>query len=585
MSGQNRTAAPGRKSEKESRVYRGVVRRLGCLTAALAVVAALLPSSATAEWPLDPARLAIDTQRVSGANRFAVAAELARASYPTWSGVRRVIVASGDDAACADPLAASGLCWAYDAPLLLTSARTTPRETKAALAQIASRNPTITVTVVGGSHTVPAARVSELRAILPSATVEQPWTTGDRYSLAANISARIATVVRVSGLSRPNAVFVANGSEADRFTDALSASAVSRSTGIPVLLSAITTVPLPTLRAIGALGSPEVIVVGGPGSVSSTAYSAMGGDARWFGQNRYSTATKIAANAIARGWANGSRVGVAAKIPDALTGAAALGRAGGVVLRTLPNRLPIESWSFLVSMGSRVATCTVLGGTVSVEPVVMGELQGAPGRPVISSPSGYVGKTMRVSGRANSNTTSVTLYVGGVKVASKGVTPYGSYDFGNVASPAKTGIVEVRGSNPDGKTCSTTRSVTRLVYPYATCIVIDKSDFRLYWVKNNQLVKSYPVAIGRPGMETPVRTWKILAKYQTDPGGVYGPRKMRLFAKSGSSWVYTSYAIHGTNEPWVIGTKASHGCIRMYNADVLELYPQVPLGTLVVTRE
>lgn len=104
-------------------------------------------------------------------------------------------------------------------------------------------------------------------------------------------------------------------------------------------------------------------------------------------------------------------------------------------------------------------------------------------------------------------------------------------------------------------------------------------------MKSDELIKSYPIAIGRVGTETPVAMWKILAKYYTDPSSVYGPRKMRLFRKYGSSFVYTAYAIHGTNAPWVIGTKASHGCIRMYNSDVLNLFPQVPLGTLVQTRE
>jgi lipoprotein-anchoring transpeptidase ErfK/SrfK len=41
------------------------------------------------------------------------------------------------------------------------------------------------------------------------------------------------------------------------------------------------------------------------------------------------------------------------------------------------------------------------------------------------------------------------------------------------------------------------------------------------------------------------------------------------------------YRIHGTDAPWTIATAASKGCIRMYNADVLDLYPRVPLGTRV----
>ena len=43
----------------------------------------------------------------------------------------------------------------------------------------------------------------------------------------------------------------------------------------------------------------------------------------------------------------------------------------------------------------------------------------------------------------------------------------------------------------------------------------------------------------------------------------------------------STYRIHGTDAPWTIGTAASKGCIRMYNRDVLDLYPRVPVGTKV----
>lgn len=558
--------------------------RLARTMLCLVLVIALTPTAAFAAWPVDPPRLSMATERVPGASRFAAAANMALAAYPGWQGVTHVVVASGDDRAAADPLSASGLCWAYDAPLLLTSAARTPAETKAALAAIASKNPTVTVTVVGGRASIPSARVNELRAVVPSGTVEQPWTSGSRYSLAARVSARMSAVASATAKVRPNAVFVANGAEAKRFSDALAASAVSRYTGIPVLLAAGAVVPNDTKRALAALGSPETIVIGGTQSITSAAYGVLGGDARWSGANRFGTASEVARRALERGWATGLTAGVAAKVPDALAGAAALGRSGGLVLATETERLPKETWARLRAMSS-VTTCTVLGGPASIAQVQCDEIEGSPGRPVLSAPGTYVGKTMKVDGRANSNTTRVALYVGGALIGTRDVTPYGSFDFGSVASPAKSATVEVRASSPDGATCSVLRTVKRLVFPYATCIVIDKSDFKLYWVKNNELVKTYPIAIGRPGMETPVRTWKILAKYHTDPGSVYGPRKMRLFKKSGSGWEFTAYAIHGTNQPWVIGTKASHGCIRMYNSDVLELFPQVPIGTMVVTRE
>jgi len=128
---------------------------------------------------------------------------------------------------------------------------------------------------------------------------------------------------------------------------------------------------------------------------------------------------------------------------------------------------------------------------------------------------------------------------------------------------------------------------TPFKYPWKTYIVIDKSSYKLHWVKNGWLIKSYPIAHGKNNC-TPERVWRIDAKYHTSPGSVYGPRKMRMFKRvstsSGYRYIFSAYAIHGTNQEWVIGTQASHGCIRMYNRDVLELFPQVPLGTMVVTR-
>lgn len=129
---------------------------------------------------------------------------------------------------------------------------------------------------------------------------------------------------------------------------------------------------------------------------------------------------------------------------------------------------------------------------------------------------------------------------------------------------------------------------TPFKYHWKTYIVIDKSSFKLYWVKNGTLRNVYPIAHGRKSMPTPSRVWRIGKKYRTSPGSVYGPRKMRLYKRvktsHGYRYAFTNYAIHGTNQEWVIGTRASHGCIRMYNKDVRELYPQVPIGTMVVTR-
>lgn len=95
----------------------------------------------------------------------------------------------------------------------------------------------------------------------------------------------------------------------------------------------------------------------------------------------------------------------------------------------------------------------------------------------------------------------------------------------------------------------------------------------LTWV-SNQNIKTYPVAVGRPSTPTPPGQWTVVQK-ALNPGGPFGARWMRLSVPWGG------YGIHGTNNPASIGKAVSHGCIRLYNNDVIELYDLVPIGTPV----
>lgn len=103
------------------------------------------------------------------------------------------------------------------------------------------------------------------------------------------------------------------------------------------------------------------------------------------------------------------------------------------------------------------------------------------------------------------------------------------------------------------------------------CIDIDQRKLRF---SSKHFNKTYPVAVGKPATPTPVGNWTIVQK-ALNPGGAFGVRWMRL------SIPWGGYGIHGTNRPSSIGTAASHGCVRMYNADVIEVYEKTPIGTLV----
>jgi lipoprotein-anchoring transpeptidase ErfK/SrfK len=131
-------------------------------------------------------------------------------------------------------------------------------------------------------------------------------------------------------------------------------------------------------------------------------------------------------------------------------------------------------------------------------------------------------------------------------------------------------------------------------------VVVKTSERALYYVLGNGKAVRYPVGVGRAGKQWTGTAfisgkqlrpaWSPPAEVKRDkpslpnviPGGTPGnPMGAAAMTLSGGG----EYAIHGTNNPGSIGGFVSYGCIRMYNADVLDLYNRVGWGTtVVVTR-
>lgn len=105
-------------------------------------------------------------------------------------------------------------------------------------------------------------------------------------------------------------------------------------------------------------------------------------------------------------------------------------------------------------------------------------------------------------------------------------------------------------------------------------ILIDTEECRLYLIENGQMVKKYLVAVGKSSTPTPTGFYKIIHK--SDWGEGFGGRWMGLNVPWGN------YGIHGTIFPSSIGSHVSHGCVRMWNSDVKELYKEIPIGTPVL---
>ncbi|MCC3374382.1 L,D-transpeptidase [Cohnella sp. REN36] len=106
-------------------------------------------------------------------------------------------------------------------------------------------------------------------------------------------------------------------------------------------------------------------------------------------------------------------------------------------------------------------------------------------------------------------------------------------------------------------------------------IIVDIGERTLYLLDGDRVVDQYPVGVGKMVTRTPTGDFRIINK-EPNPGGPFGAMWMGLSKPH--------YGIHGTNDPSSIGRMVSHGCIRMYNEDVLKLASLVPIGTRVTIR-
>ncbi len=109
-------------------------------------------------------------------------------------------------------------------------------------------------------------------------------------------------------------------------------------------------------------------------------------------------------------------------------------------------------------------------------------------------------------------------------------------------------------------------------------IWIDLQSMSLTLYQNEKQIGRWPIAGGTSSTPTPIGVFRVNRRFMPDGNG-FGTRFLGLNVPWGQ------FGIHGTNRPGSIGSRASHGCIRMFNKDVEALYKLVPNWTRVVIED
>jgi L,D-transpeptidase ErfK/SrfK len=134
----------------------------------------------------------------------------------------------------------------------------------------------------------------------------------------------------------------------------------------------------------------------------------------------------------------------------------------------------------------------------------------------------------------------------------------------DVGGRATTTAMGVYGSNPHGVPANASHYLVQEI-----------SQTLLYYYEGGKLRRVFPVVFGKPSTPTPVGRFAVYSK-TAGPSAAFGPLVL---------WYHRGYGIHGTNQEYLLSRSwryYSHGCTRNYNANILWLWPRVPVGTPVI---
>lgn len=292
-----------------------------------------------------PAIAAPAVERIAGADRYATAAAVSRAAFPTTGSADTVVLVSGEG--FADALSAGSIAPKLGGPLLLTAGSALPAATATELTRLAPAH----VLILGGESVVSAAVETSVRAIVPD-TVR--IAGADRYSTSI-------AAVRAAFPDGATEAFVATGSN---FPDALTGGALAAIRSAPLIIvpGTNTVPPADVVQLLDDLGTTSVTVLGGEGAVSASLASGLASPTRTVerigGATRYAVAAAVAAR-FPTG-ATSALVASGLNYPDALAATALAARRAAPVLLSGPVCADPAVRSYVSTRAP--ATLTLIGG-------------------------------------------------------------------------------------------------------------------------------------------------------------------------------------------------------------------------------
>ena len=342
-----------------------------------AVMAAAVAS--TAAFSVVPLSVAAATglavTRVSGPDRYATAAAIADAGWPTaLPAGSTVLLATGEN--YPDAIAGAAAAGHLGIPLLLTQSNSL----SASAANEISRLKPERVVLLGGPVALSDTVESQVAALGVSAT---RWYGADRYATAATVSQNTYP----GGVTN---VYLATGRA---FPDALAGAALAAVAGGPLLLTEPNSLPTATADEIRRLHPSAIVVLGGTSAVSDAvadaAVAAAGGAqrSRISGPDRYQTADSVASTLVqvhgGTTASNGLLIATGYDFADALAGAAWAGASDRPLLLVPGTYVEPQTWQTIQDL--QATSAIVLGGTKAVSAAVVDGL--ASGNPPTSPPA------------------------------------------------------------------------------------------------------------------------------------------------------------------------------------------------------